>query len=126
MQTFKRSGLKVSSKAVIEAMKTKYGLGYRRIKRVSMGGNSERSKVLRSLYAQKMLQIYSQGRHIVNCDESWIPASDFRKRRWSLKGSSDSMAERTLGHRVNMIVAVSTKGFVWLSLTQCNTDEGVM
>ena len=43
-----------------------------------------------------------------------------------MKGSSDSMAERTLGHRVNMIVAVSTKGFVWLSLTQCNTDEGVM
>ena len=51
MQTFKSSGVKVSRKVVIEAMKKKYGLGYRRIKRVSLGGNSERSKVLRSLYA---------------------------------------------------------------------------
>ena len=29
-------------------------------------------------------------------------------------------------HRVNMIVAVSSEGHVWLSLTQCNTDENVM
>ena len=36
------------------------------------------------------------------------------------------MAGRTLGHKVNMIVAVSSQGHVWLALTQCNTDENVM
>ena len=36
------------------------------------------------------------------------------------------MADRALGHRVNMIVAVSSAGHAWLSLTQCNTDENVM
>ena len=73
-----------------------------------------------------MLQIYSQGNHVVNIDESWIAESDFRRRSWGLKNSTNSMSERAVGHRVNMIVAVSSRGHVWLSLTQCNTDENVM
>ena len=36
------------------------------------------------------------------------------------------MADKVLGHKVNMIVAVSSEGYVWLALTQCNTDENVM
>ena len=36
------------------------------------------------------------------------------------------MADRVMGHRVNMIAAISSEGEVWLSLTQCNTDENVM
>ena len=36
------------------------------------------------------------------------------------------MADRIMGHKVNMIVAVSSEGRVWLALTQCNTDENVM
>ena len=63
---------------------------------------------------------------MVNVDETWIPESDFRRRRWVAKGGDNSMAGRTIGHRVNMIVAVSSQGHVWLSLTQCNTDENVM
>ena len=53
------TGIKVTAKAIIKAMRTKYGLHYRRIKRVAYIGNSERNKVLRSLYAQKMLLIYN-------------------------------------------------------------------
>ena len=107
-------------------MKEKYRLSYRRVKRVSYTGNSEQNKVLRSLYAQKMLQVYSQGKHVVNIDETWIPESDFRRRRWVAKGGDNSMAEGKMSHRINMIVAVSSEGHVWLSLTQCNTDENVM
>jgi len=36
------------------------------------------------------------------------------------------MSDRPLGHKVNIIVAVSSEGQVWLSQTQCNTDENVM
>ena len=36
------------------------------------------------------------------------------------------MKEGIMSHRVNMIVAVSSEGHVWISLTQCNTDENVM
>ena len=107
-------------------MKKQCGLSYRRIKRTAHVGNKEHNLVLRSLYAQKMLQVYSQGKHVINIDETWLPATDFRRRCWNFQGKGNSQPEQGLGHRVNMIAAVSTKGFVWLALTQCNTDENVM
>ena len=69
-------------------MKGKFKLSFRRVKRVVKAGNSERNLVLRSLYAQKMLEIYGQGKHVINIDESWIPETDFRRRRWASKGAT--------------------------------------
>ena len=109
--------MKVSKNMVLRIMKLRYQLSYRKIKRVPFTGNSEINKVLRSLYAQKMLQIYSQGKHVVNIDETWIPETDFRRRRWAAKGGYNSMSDGIMSHRVNMIVAVSSEGHVWLSLT---------
>ena len=107
-------------------MKKQFGLGYRKIKRVSLVGNSEKNRVLRCLYAQKMLQIYSQNNLIVNIDETWVPSTDYRRARWNKRGENNSMPDRVMGHRVNMITAISSQGDVWMSLTQCNTDENVM
>jgi len=36
------------------------------------------------------------------------------------------MNERVMSHKVNIIVAISSEGHVWLALTQCNTEENVM
>ena len=44
----------------------------------------------------------------MNIDESWIPESDFRRRRWVAKGEDNSMTEGKMSHRINMIVAVSS------------------
>ena len=74
-------------------MKRQYGLSYRRVKRVAHVGNSERNRVLRSLYAQKMLQVYSQGKHVINIDETWLPETDFRRRCWNLQGKGNSLPE---------------------------------
>ena len=106
----KSTGVKVSKRSVLALLKTKYNLSYRRIKRVPTTGNSEQNKVLRSLYAQRMLQVYSQSKIVVNVDESWIPAADFRRRRWTTKGGDNSLADTPLGHKVNMIVAVASTG----------------
>ena len=38
----------------------------------------------------------------------------------------NTMADRLMGHKVNIIVAVSSEGKVWLALTQCNTDSEVL
>ena len=73
-----------------------------------------------------MLQIYSEGTHVVNIDESWVPVTDFRNHCWNRSNGNNSMPEQAMGHKVNLICAVSSEGFVWLSLTQCNTDENVM
>ena len=39
-------------------LKTEFNLSYKKIRRIPFTGNLERNKVLRSLYAQKMLQVY--------------------------------------------------------------------
>ena len=107
-------------------MKDKFRLSWKKIKRVSSPGNSERCKVLRHLYAREMLAIYDSNKHVVNIDESWMSVSDFRASSWNYTGSDNNYSDRVLGCKVNMIAAVSSKGYVWLSLTQCNTDDEVI
>ena len=73
-----------------------------------------------------MLKLYKTRTHIVNLDESWLPEADFRRRNWHARGEHHSVPAKPMGRKVNMIVAVSSEGYVWLSLTQVNTDEDVM
>ena len=89
-------------------LKKRFALSFRRIKRVQGVGDSERNRVLRSLFAQKMLQLYSQGAHVVNIDETWVPCSDFRRRCWGAQGGTNSLHDTALSSRVNAIVAVSS------------------
>ena len=92
-------------------------LVHKKIKRVSSPGNSERCKVLRHLYAKAILPLYDNNKHIINVDESWMSVSDFRASSWNFSGTENNYSDRTLGSKVNLIVAVSSKGYVWLSLT---------
>ena len=73
--------------------------------------------VLRHLYARKMLEIYNQGTHVINIDESWIPHTDFLRKCWNTQVENNSMADKVMGFKVNMIAAVSSEGKVWLALT---------
>ena len=72
------SGLSVSATVVRLVMKRQFSLSYRKIKRVPFQGNKERNRVLRSLYAQQMLQVYKTGTRVINIDESWLPQVEFR------------------------------------------------
>ena len=125
-QVEKLSGLQVSTKTVLGTLKGHFKLSYRKVKKVSYSGNSEYNRVRRFLYAQKMLELYSQGQHVVNVDESWLPESDFSRKNWDKRGDSHSIPANPLGRKINMIAAVSSEGYVWLALTQPNTDEDVM
>ena len=53
--------LAVPANLVLAVLKKQFRLSYRKIKRVPYSGNTERSKALRSLYAQKMLAVYQSG-----------------------------------------------------------------
>ena len=48
----------VSAYMIRGVLKTEFNLSYKKIRRIPFTGNLERNKVLRSLYAQKMLQVY--------------------------------------------------------------------
>ena len=73
----------MSLSAVLRVLKKKFHFSFRRIKRVAHVGNSEKNRVLRHLYARKMLKIYSDGAHVINIDESWVSITDFRSHCWN-------------------------------------------
>ena len=120
------TGLEVSTQKVLHVLKNQCRLSYRKIKRVPFQGNSERSKVLRCLYAQKMFEIYSSDQRVINVDESWIPSADFRQRRWKRRGMLNTAPDKVLSQKINIITAISSEGEVWISLTTCNTDSDVL
>ena len=116
----------VTPSVIRQVLKSKFKLSYRKIKRVPFQGNLERNKVLRSLYAQKMLTVYQEGKRVINVDESWIPAADFRQRRWKRRGMINTAPDKVLSQKVNIITAMSSDGEVWIALTTCNTDSDVL
>ena len=73
-----------------------------------------------------MLQIYQSGQRVINVDESWIPSTDFRRKRWKRKGMLNTAPEKALSQKINIISAMSSDGEVWVALTTCNTDSNVL
>ena len=63
---------------------------------------------------------------MINLDESWLPVSDFNRRRWRRRGMKNTMADKALSQKINIIAAMSSEGDVWYSLTTCNTDSDVL
>lgn len=111
------SGTSVTLPEVRKVFKRDFGLRYKLIKRVPFHGNTPRCLVLRQLYAKAMLGALSSGKRVINIDETWIPHTDFRRKKWRAKGDNNSVPLKSLGFRVNMIAAVDTEGNVYLTLT---------
>ena len=118
--------MKANVKAVRDVLKQDHKLSYRKIKRIPFQGNSERCKVLRSLYAQKMLPIYETSQRVINIDESWLNEADFRGRRWKGRGMLNTASDKVFSQRINIIAAIASNGDMWVTLTTCNTNSEVM
>ena len=73
-----------------------------------------------------MLEIYHSRQRVINVDESWLPAADFRRKRWKRRGTLNTATDKVLTQKVNLITAMSTDGDVWLALTTCNTTSEVL
>ena len=107
----------IAKKLISQVLHQVFNMRFRKVKPTSFLGNTQRSLVLRCLYAQKFLEALDSGDTIINIDETWINQADFRRYRWSAKGQSASLPIKGISPRISMITAVSTKGDVYLSLT---------
>ena len=116
----------MSDALVGSVLKKHFGMSYRVLKRAAYQGNSQRCLVTRMLYAKKMFELLQQGKRIINIDETWLPHTDFRNKKWRRRGEPNTMSTKALSPKVNMIAAVDTDGRLYLSLTQQNTDSDVM
>jgi hypothetical protein len=81
----------VSKKQILNVMKKDCELSYRKIKRISVHSNSEKNLVLRQRFALEMIKFGNQKKVLLNIDETWLGMSDFRKMKWRVKGSTNSV-----------------------------------
>lgn len=63
---------------------------------------------------------------MINVDESLLGQSDFRRRKWMVPGTSNSVAKKALQPRVSMIAALDNLGGVFISLVQGNSNSKIM
>ena len=65
----------------------------------------------------RFLESDIQGKTIINIDESWIGTNDFRRMNWAYRGKTNNLAAKNLSPRISMIVALDTRGEIFLSLS---------
>ena len=63
---------------------------------------------------------------VLNIDETWLGMSDFRRMKWRVKGTTNSVAHLVIAPRISMIAGLDSRGQVYLSLIQSNSNASVM
>ena len=99
---------------------------YRKLNKIPMQGNSERSLVLRQQWALAFLRQDLSQKIVLNVDETWLGMSDFRRRKWQAPGSNNSVRALSMVPRVTMLAGVNTLGSMYISLAQSNSNRQMM
>ena len=73
-----------------------------------------------------MLEILSQGKRIINVDESWISETEYSRRMWCPTNAPCTITDRAVNPRLALIAALDTDGRVYFSLNHSNTDSDVI
>ena len=107
---------------VQRALRKDLGLGYRRVRKIPIQGNSERCLVLRQQYALTMLPLLKSGKRIINVDETWINETNFSRKIWCRPDSPGTEPVRAVSPSLSMIAALDTDGRVYFSLSHATTE----
>jgi len=99
---------------------------FKRIKRVPFAGNSDRNLILRQQFALNMIKLIRAGMRVINVDETELTKSDFRRRKWRVPGTTNSMRNPLINPRISLIAGVGNHGELYLSLLQVNTNADVI
>ena len=67
------------------------GMSYRKIKPISVNENKDRNIILRQQWALRFLQQKKAVKYFLNIDETWLGMQDFRRMKWRVKGSTNSV-----------------------------------
>jgi hypothetical protein len=111
---------------VRSVMKKELGMRYRKILTVSLHSNSEKNLVLRQRWALEFLAMARKKKTFLNIDETWLGMSDFRRMKWQVPGTTNSVAKLDIAPRITMILGLDTKGNVYLALAQANSNSDMM
>ena len=107
-------------------MKKYMKMSFKKVIHISVHANSPKNLVLRQQFALKYIELLaSSGRTVLNIDETWLGMSDFRRRKWRAKGTTNSHAILQVRPRVSMITGLDSKGNIYLSLVQSNSNSKI-
>ena len=100
-------------------------LDYRftKVKKLPLQANSTRNLYLRKEFAKKMLDLLSDEKRILNVDETWVAATNYRRRVWHPKNQPSSQKINPVAPRITMITAVDNYGEVYLRMMQSNCNQ---
>ena len=125
-QELERShGLEAKRKDIRDVMVNGLGMSYRKITSISIYANSNRNLVCRQRFAMKLIELMSDGKRILNVDQTWLGMSDFRRMKWRAKGTTNSIPQLPMLPRISMFVGLDTEGQVYLSLFQANSNTKI-
>ena len=118
--------IEVSNRQARQVLRHDCKLSFIKAKKLSVGTNTEKSRVLRQQYALRMLPLLESKTRIINIDETWLNESSFVRKVWAPRNGLGNVKLNTVSPRLSMIAALDTDGRVWFSLSHSNTDSNVM
>jgi hypothetical protein len=118
--------LTVTLKEACTVMRRDHGMRYRKIKDTAMHSNSDKNLVLRQRWALEFLSLSKNNKQYLCIDETWLGMSDFRRRKWQVPGTTNSVGKLAIAPRITMILGIDSTGNVYYSLAQANSNSSMM
>ena len=119
----KEAGLSKASRAVIRSkLKTSHSLSWRKASVISHLSNVDRHLIVRQKCALRLLELLEGDKELFNIDESAITSMNTVRRGWFGPLDSGNVSGRQLKNRVNLTLAVSSRGRSFFS-THCETNN---
>ena len=98
------------------------GLKFSRVKKVAYNANSQKSLILRQLFAKQLIQLLVQKKRILNIDESWLNDCQFQQKKWREHGTTNSLPGQQVNPRISLIAGIDTEGESYIAMLQVNND----
>ena len=86
-------GIKAKENEIRFVLRDELNMRYKKILAVSVHANSAKNLVLRQQFAFEFLRQWFKNRTIINCDETWIGMTDFRRRKWRVHDDFNSVSK---------------------------------
>ena len=118
-------GINVKKQRVTLLLSRYFNMSFRTIRRANILGNEPRALVLRQHWAKVFLPLLESRKRVLIVDESWFTSLDQRRKKWAPRCHKNSVVQKELGRKVNIICGLDTDGRVYASIHQINTDESV-
>ena len=102
--------VKATTSKIYEIMRKELRMRFRKVNHLTIKTNSERNLILRQQFALAFLKIDLNKKTIINIDETWLGMCDFRRRKWALPRSTNSVERALLATWILMITALYYDG----------------